>query len=340
MIIKEIKIYSKTHFIKTNLLTASYNHTNRDSWIIEITNSNHITGYGEASPVPNFNNETYEQVGYSLEGFKLALKDIKEIDIEEIFIMAKVHSFEVPSACFAIETAIYDILAKESKLPLNLYLNDNAHSKISVNGIYMLSDYKKYNVMKVKCGFRNLYDEIELLETLTKKYGESMKFILDLNESYDLPKAIRFFKEVARFNIEYIEQPIKQNNLEDLLELSFHTDIPIALDETIKNIISIETALKINCGDVFIVKPQTFGSFADINEAITLIKKEDKIPVITSSLEGIIGRLSSMHIASANLIDNACGLGFDPVYENEKQYIPKVVDGYVEILDKIGLGYN
>ena len=42
MIIKEIKIYSKTHFIKTNLLTASYNHTNRDSWIIEITNSNHI----------------------------------------------------------------------------------------------------------------------------------------------------------------------------------------------------------------------------------------------------------------------------------------------------------
>ena len=47
--------------------------------------------------------------------------------------MAKVHSFEAPSACFAIETAIYDILAKESKLPLNLYLNDNAHSKILVN---------------------------------------------------------------------------------------------------------------------------------------------------------------------------------------------------------------
>ena len=76
------------------------------------------------------------------------------------------------------------------------------------------------------------------------------------------------------------------------MELGFHTNIPIALDETIKNITSIETALKINCGDVFIVKPQTFGSFADINEAITLIKKEDKIPVITSSLEGIIGRLS------------------------------------------------
>ena len=64
MIIKEIKIYSKTHFIKSNLLTASYNHTNRDSWIIEITNSNHITGYGEASPVLNFNNILHNRMQY------------------------------------------------------------------------------------------------------------------------------------------------------------------------------------------------------------------------------------------------------------------------------------
>jgi len=50
--------------------------------------------------------------------------------------------------------------------------------------------------------------------------------------------------------------------------------------------------------------------------------------------------LSSMHIASANLIDSACGLGFDSIYDDEKQYIPIVVDGFVEISNKIGLGYN
>lgn len=340
MKIKKIKIYSMTHLVESSLKTANYNHANRDSWIIEITNSDNITGYGEASPLPNFNNETYEQVGYSLEGFKLALEGTKEIDLKEILIMSKVHCFEVPSACFAIETAIYDILAKENSLPMNLYLNSNAFSKISVNGIYMLSDDKKYNVMKVKCGFRNLYDEVELLESLTKKYGKAMKFILDLNESYDLPKAIRFFKEVAKFNIEYIEQPIKQDNLEDLLELSFHTDIQIGLDESIKNINSIEMALKINCGDVFIIKPQTFGSFSNVNKAITLVRQANKTPIITSSLEGVIGRLSTMHLACANLIDNACGLGFDPIYKNEKKYIPTVINGSVDTSNMIGLGYN
>jgi len=168
----------------------------------------------------------------------------------------------------------------------------------------------------------------------------SIKLIIDLNESYDLVKAIRFFKEVAKYNIEYIEQPIKQDNIEDLLELSFHTDIPIALDETIKNIDSIENLLKLNCGDIFIIKPQTFGSFLDINQAFKIIKEANKIPVMTSSLEGIIGRLSTMHIASANLINTACGLGFDTIYKDEQKYIPNVIESKVEIPDTIGLGYK
>ena len=58
-----------------------------------------------------------------------------------------------------------------------------------------------------------------------------------------------------------------------MLELSFHTDIQIGLDESIKNINSIEMALKINCGDVFIIKPQAFGSFSDVNKALSKWKE-------------------------------------------------------------------
>lgn len=340
MKIKKIKIYPKIHQSFSNLETSSFNHSDRDSWIIEIINTDNIKGYGEASPLPNFNNETYEESGYALEGFKLALSGITNIEKEEIFILAKVHTINTPSACFAIETALYDLLAKENNLPMNLYLNSNASPKISVNGIYNLSEVKKYNILKIKCGFRNLYNEIELIESIVDKYGKSTKLIIDLNESYDLVKAIRFFKEVAKYNIEYIEQPIKQDNIEDLLELSFHTDIPIALDEAIKNIDSIENLLKLNCGDIFIIKPQTFGSFLDINQAFKIIKEANKIPVMTSSLEGIIGRLSTMHIASANLINTACGLGFDTIYKDEQKYIPNVIESKVEIPDTIGLGYK
>ena len=338
MIIKDISIFPVSHKLVNHLETTNFIHTERDSWIIKITTDEGYIGYGEASPIPNFNDETFEASGYSLEGFKLAINGVGEIEIEEIMILIKAHTFEAPSANFAIETAIYDILSQQKNITLSKFLNSDALSQVYVNGVYQLTKLNNYSVIKVKCGFRNLYDEIELLDGLSAKY-DHVRFIIDLNQAYDLPKAIRFFKEVSRFKIEYIEQPIEKNNFEDLIELSFHSDIPIALDESIKSLQSINKALSINCGDVFIIKPQSIGSFSDIKKAISLVREGGKIPVITSSLEGSIGRLATMHLVSANCIKHNCGLLMEPIYYGEEEVIPKINNGILDMPNKVGLGY-
>ncbi len=338
MIIKDISIFPVSHKLVNHLETTNFIHTDRDSWIIKITTNDGYIGHGEASPIPNFNDETFESSGYALEGFKLAINGVGEIEIDEIMILIKAHTFETPSANFAIETAIYDILSQQKHSALSNFLNSEALSQVHVNGVYQLTTLNNYSVIKVKCGFRNLYDEIELLESLSNKYG-NVSFIIDLNQAYDLPKAIRFFKEVSKFRIEYIEQPIEKDNFEDLIELSFHSEIPIALDESIKNLQSINKALSINCGDVFIIKPQSIGSFANIKKAISLVREGGKIPIITSSLEGSIGRLATMHLASANLIKNNCGLLMEPIYCGEEEVIPKINNGILDIPNKVGLGY-
>ena len=338
MIIKDISIFPVSHKLVNHLETTNFIHTDRDSWIIKITTNDGYIGHGEASPIPNFNDETFESSGYALEGFKLAINGVGEIEIDEIMILIKAHTFENPSANFAIETAIYDILSQQKHSTLSKFLNSEALSQVHVNGVYQLTTLNNYSVIKVKCGFRNLYDEIELLESLSTKYG-NVSFIIDLNQAYDLPKAIRFFKEVSKFRIEYIEQPIEKNNFEDLIELSFHSEIPIALDESIKSLKSINKALSINCGDVFIIKPQSIGSFANIKKAISLVREGGKIPIITSSLEGSIGRLATMHVVSANLIKNNCGLLMEPIYCGEEEVIPKINNGILDIPNKVGLGY-
>ena len=45
---------------------------------------------------------------------------------------------------------------------------------------------------------------IKTIGNLVKEYNSSISFILDLNQAYNLSKAIRFLKEVDRFNIKYI----------------------------------------------------------------------------------------------------------------------------------------
>ena len=79
--------------------------------------------------------------------------------------------------------------------PIAVVLNSDALSQVYVNGVYQLTKLNNYSVIKVKCGFRNLYDEIELLDNLVQQTNSDIEFILDINQAYDLPKAIRFLNQ-------------------------------------------------------------------------------------------------------------------------------------------------
>ena len=85
MIIKEIKLELKHYALKNKLQTSNYVHESRDSWIISIKDDLDKEGFGEASPISIFNNESIIESGYSFHGFKLALSGVNdEIDIEEL----------------------------------------------------------------------------------------------------------------------------------------------------------------------------------------------------------------------------------------------------------------
>ena len=214
-------------FVKP-LQTSGMTYIHREGVWIKLKCAN-FTGVGEASPLPGFSTETLKEVRYALEGFHQAI-DREDLDREELFLLLEIHSQNTPSVRFALETAIYDILAKEKELPLAKYLNNKANVEILVNGLVGVHQPGEgFTVMKVKVGFRNLFDEIENMENLTQSFGEDIQFRLDANGAFDLPKAIRFCKEMEKFNIDYIEQPLPADNLEDLAELTYHTEIPLSL---------------------------------------------------------------------------------------------------------------
>ena len=59
MIFSDISISPKTYQMIKNF-ESSINHSSRDSWIIKITDGDGFSGYGEASPLSSFNEETFE----------------------------------------------------------------------------------------------------------------------------------------------------------------------------------------------------------------------------------------------------------------------------------------
>ena len=294
-----------------------------------------LSGWGEAAPLTGFSEEVLKEVHYTLEGFHQAIDGVS-FDKEELLSLAEIHTTGNPSARFAIETALYDLLSQEAGKPLALYLNSHAHTEVAVNGIsgvHMARD--GYKVMKVKVGFRNLFDEIEHMVMLTQSFGKDIVFRLDANGAFDLPQAIRFCKEMEAFNIDYMEQPLPAEELVDLAELSYHTKIPIAVDESLTDFNSAEKIVEEQAADVFIIKPMVSGGFSESKKIIQLAREENIRIVITSSLETNIGRMACLHLAAANEITEACGLG---KFLKEETEAPASEKGMMQLPDIPGMG--
>ena len=322
-------------FIKP-LQTAGKTYTNREGVWLQLRNEDY-TGIGEAAPLEGFSRESVKEVHYVLEGFHQAI-DGERFDSEDFIALINIHTEDIPSARFALETAIFDILSQKSKKPLAEFLNPKSKSQVSVNGIvevHLPSD--GFSVMKAKVGFRNLFDEIEHLVMLTKSFGEDVSFRLDANGAFDLPQAIRFCKEMEVFNIDYIEQPLPSDELVDLAELSYHTKIPIALDESLTDYNSAEKIIENQAANVFIIKPMVSGGFTECKKIINLAREENIRIVVTSSLETNIGRMACLHLAAANEITEACGLSTGSLLSEDKPSNP-IEDGMLCITNTPGMG--
>ena len=307
MKVTEFSIIPYSVSIVTPLNTSKGKYSHRDGLIIKIT-TDEFSGYGEAAPLPGFSKEGLKETAYAIESFHQAIIGNGEASIEELLRIVSVYAEGNPSAIFGIETAILNLASAMKNQNLSTYLSLDSLKSVVANGISGIhTPVENYSTIKVKVGFRNLWDEIENMKNLTAEYGNKISFRLDANGQLDLPKAIRLCKELERFNIEYMEQPLPANQLEDLAELRFHTEIPIAVDESLTDINSAKLIIEEQAADVFVIKPMLTGRIKDCEIIINMARENNINPIITSTLETVVGTNTCIQIAAANQIESPCG---------------------------------
>ena len=161
-----------------------------------------MNGYGDCCPLANFSNETYEDAGYALEGFKLAIEEGIDIDIEELINLSEAHGYSQPSVQFSIDSAIYDLQSKIENISLNKFLNPKSQQFVPVSyypgGVKEVFDGM---IMKIKMVSDNMFENINQVDTLLDEYSGKVKLRLDFNGSMDLNRSIRFCKMLSLIHI-------------------------------------------------------------------------------------------------------------------------------------------
>jgi len=211
---------------------------------------------------------------------------------------------EFPSIQFGVEMAFQSL---RSENPFLLFPSDFTTGKksIEINGLVWMGEQSfmkqqieeklsdGFRCIKLKIGAIDFDKELQLLGYIRQHFTpEQIEIRVDANGAFDVTKALYKLNQLSEFELHSIEQPIPKNNTDRMSELCKITPIPIALDEELIGVFSLEEkeALlqKIN-PKYIILKPSFVGGFRGTKEWISLAEKHQIGWWITSALESNIG---------------------------------------------------
>jgi len=196
-----------------------------------------------------------------------------------------------------------------------------------------------FRKIKIKVGL-NLKEDIERIKALFDIAPSHVSFRIDANQGYTNSEAIEFleFLERESRNIEFLEQPLKKDELEAIGRLRKITDIPIIVDESVRLKEDVEKVSKYVDG--VNLKPIKSGGILELAYSFRLAKDLALLTMIGCSSESNIGITSSTYIASTHSIDFA-DLDSDILQEPlTKKQITSLKGGFRILPSDPGLGIS
>lgn len=156
---------------------------------------------------------------------------------------------------------------------------------------------------------QTLADDIARVEAVRAALGSDGCVRVDANGAWDHDEAVRALRELARFELEYAEQPVA--TVEGLAQLRRDLvrrgiGVPIAADESIRRSGDPERVARLEAADVAVLKVQPLGG---VRRCLELARSLGLPVVVSSALETSVGLAAGVALAAAlPELPYACGL--------------------------------
>ncbi len=324
----QFSIRRKTFRFTFDARTSRGRMHDRTSWFIVIrhTQNPQPVGIGECAPLSGLSREPVSELDTLLPDLLVKLNAKGQFSEE---LINKEVPAEWSAVRLALEMAWLDLQHGGHRLVFrNRFIQGQP---LPINGLiwmgemdFMLKQVAEkmaqgFTVLKLKIGALDFERECEMLDYIRRRYYRQHPEIrLDANGAFKPSEALDKLKELSRFDIHSIEQPIPPGH-ESMEEICAQSPIPIALDE---ELIGITTGaarlglLKKLRPAYLILKPSLHGGFAGCMEWIRLAGQMNIGWWITSALESNIGLNAICQFAAQYPVVRPHGLGTGLLYEN------------------------
>ncbi|NOD34480.1 MULTISPECIES: enolase C-terminal domain-like protein [unclassified Ruegeria] len=212
--------------------------------ILRLTSEDGSQGFGEASPWSVFTG-TPEATFAALDRYLRPLVlGAKVSDRSAIMARAAYAVAHCTEAKAALETALLDLSGRISNVPVWSLLGGKCRDAIPLSCSIANPDFSQdidllarlqdddVRIVKLKTGFKDHAFDIMRLEYLAQNCPE-FSVRVDYNQGLKIEDAPAQVRDVARFDPDFIEQPVRAHHFGMMAKLRQMTDVPLLADESV-----------------------------------------------------------------------------------------------------------
>ncbi len=278
------------------------NNRNRNGILVQITNTDGKSGYGDIAPLDGWSHESFTDALTQAQGFVQG-----KIAFEDLF----------PSLHFGFDCAFRHLRQSNDfislKIPLSGLLT-GSETEIATSVDSLLKDGIK--TAKIKISSLSLGDAIRILKGLRSIFH----LRVDINRSWSKRDVYQLLEHFSPDDFEYIEEPLPE--WKDLPTFPF----PFALDESLREPRDLSLLPSFSNLKKIILKPSMCGGLVRL--------KTWKVPIVlSSSYESGVGIWHIAQLAQLlNIADIPAGLDTYRTIENDLlQERMAIVHGHLQI---------
>ena len=262
--------------------------------IVRLETENGIEGWGEGTQGrPGNTYETLETMAIMTQ--KYFAPALIGMDLEDTgTVIAKLHAtrYGHPITKAAIETALYDALAKHCGVPLYRLLGGPYRKEIELVGglgTDLIDETigekarqlrrEGYRAFKLKIGDKELQKDIARVRAVREAVGDDATIRVDGNATYSFVDAREILNALSQFRLADAEQPLARGDLKSLAELRRAVGVPIAAQESVSSPQDALTVLDAAAADLVKIKLTHIGGFQRALQVAAVVGTKN-LPVV------------------------------------------------------------
>ncbi len=284
----------------------------RDGALLEIATRAGLCGFGEAMPLPGFGLESFEESQRALAALARGMLgcDVRELGAALAWVLEAAP--RAPAARAAADCALHDLAAREAGVSVASLLAGGSATRASVRASALVTEDEPaaaarcalrraaagFDTLKLKVG-ADLERDLRRIAAVHTALPRSARIRLDANGAFAAREAEAALARFARFEPEFVEQPLATHDAASWARLRAASPVPIAADESVRDEESARALLEAGAVDWLVLKPAALGGLAAAWRIAELARASGVRVVVTSFLDSAIGRTAALQLAAA-----------------------------------------